>query len=578
MTEVLPAPGTGAPYFGSPLGRSSSHNLLSLNASTNSPTEYPQHPQVKASFGHTEYAVDTQPSAPSSAPSSPQLQSTSFSRNSSYTSTPASSLSFDVKDPGYDNDEGLSFPCFDEPGTYSKPQDDTTGRTSSVDTAPTMVPPDKPQSRPTNHKRHSSSDFSKLVEDDNALENEPTRHVDYLSHEWKEEDIWSSWRYITSRRNVFPNSTRLENASWRTWAKAKNSLKTISPETLNWLKDCDVTWLYGPLQNDHKKPISAPDSPPPSRLSTSSSFLHNKKPILKKKSYSEAILQRSISSHSLLRHASAILQAQESSPNAKRAGYERATSDFVIGPYSVASSVLPTPVDDSSHTHSSASVQPSLTSSGLQSPVGERKHIHFNNEVVQCIAVDSKDEEDEEPRGITNESDDQEEDNVGVVMMRRITSKSRMSNRSTPRGSFSESGKTIAPLPSTTLKYRGDTPEPDPEQQKMLTGGFWPSATRLTSPSQETLRPSRPSANFLLDDDDEDPDLGWHPPQYSGGSTPDNEYDPGPGMRRTESGMFMPYDEEDEDATEASLFGRVIDTVNTARDIAHVIWNVGWRR
>jgi hypothetical protein len=26
----------------------------------------------------------------------------------------------------------------------------------------------------------------------------------------------------------------LENASWRTWMKAKNNLKTISPESLNW--------------------------------------------------------------------------------------------------------------------------------------------------------------------------------------------------------------------------------------------------------------------------------------------------------------------------------------------------------
>ena len=26
------------------------------------------------------------------------------------------------------------------------------------------------------------------------------------------------------------------------------------------------------------------------------------------------------------------------------------------------------------------------------------------------------------------------------------------------------------------------------------------------------------------------------------------------------------------------LFGKVVDTVNTAKDIAHVIWNVGWRR
>lgn len=48
-------------------------------------------------------------------------------------------------------------------------------------------------------------------------------------------------------------------------------------------------------------------------------------------------------------------------------------------------------------------------------------------------------------------------------------------------------------------------------------------------------------------------------------------------MRRTPSGMFMPY-EEAEGAPGDGIIGRVIDTVNTARDIAHVIWNVGWRK
>lgn len=70
--------------------------------------------------------------------------------------------------------------------------------------------------------------------DDTSIEDEPSRHVDYLSHDWKEEDIWSSWRYVTSRRNDYSNGVRLENASWRTWVKAKHNLKTISPESLNW--------------------------------------------------------------------------------------------------------------------------------------------------------------------------------------------------------------------------------------------------------------------------------------------------------------------------------------------------------
>lgn len=58
--------------------------------------------------------------------------------------------------------------------------------------------------------------------------------VDYLSHEWKDEDVWSSWKAMTKRKNEIANGIRLENASWRTWAKQRGKLKTVSPETLNW--------------------------------------------------------------------------------------------------------------------------------------------------------------------------------------------------------------------------------------------------------------------------------------------------------------------------------------------------------
>ena len=46
------------------------------------------------------------------------------------------------------------------------------------------------------------------------------------------------------------NAARLENASWRTWAQRRSNLKTISPEVVNWSKDSDVTWLYGPILKD----------------------------------------------------------------------------------------------------------------------------------------------------------------------------------------------------------------------------------------------------------------------------------------------------------------------------------------
>ena len=70
--------------------------------------------------------------------------------------------------------------------------------------------------------------------DDTSIVEGPSRHVDYLSHEWREEDIWASWRYVTTRRSDYSNGVRLENASWRAWAKSKHDLRTIPPEALDW--------------------------------------------------------------------------------------------------------------------------------------------------------------------------------------------------------------------------------------------------------------------------------------------------------------------------------------------------------
>ena len=73
-----------------------------------------------------------------------------------------------------------------------------------------------------------------ITPDDTVLVNAPRGQVDYLSHDWQEEDVWRSWRNMTRQKNEIQNGLRLENASWRTWWKQRNKLKTISPETLNW--------------------------------------------------------------------------------------------------------------------------------------------------------------------------------------------------------------------------------------------------------------------------------------------------------------------------------------------------------
>jgi hypothetical protein len=282
-------------------------------------------------------------------------------------------------------------------------------------------------------------------------------------------------------------------------------------------------------------------------------------------------LEKSISSHSLLKQAGALLRAQQSSPAHGRPSFKRAPPSFSLGG-STASSVVNTPAEYVSNLRTSFTVSDLPSSS-------ESRHIHFNNEVEQVIAIESDEDDDkrEEIHSVFSDEEEDEDDDCGL-MMRPAPSQSKSSNRSTPRGSFSEGSKTIAPLPSTTLKYRGDTPEPDKAQELRPNSGLWSSGKILSpSPSQETLRPTRPSHNFLIDDEDE-ADMQWPPSRSSGIVSPyAAEDEPGPGMRRTESGMFMPYDENEEEAiVSRTLFGQALSAVYTVKDIAHVVWNVGW--
>lgn len=173
----------------------------------------------------------------STAPSSPRTIQVSTA-DLSCSSTPASNLSLSAdSDTSEDSalrrrsedNEDIIFPDYDEyldtisPEELEPPPSPRAGTSSGNDTSTTpsnVETPDAWENFP--------------AADDTAIGIQPTRHVDYLSHDWREEDIWSSWKHIISNRESFNNSARLENASWRTWMKAKNNLKTISPETLNW--------------------------------------------------------------------------------------------------------------------------------------------------------------------------------------------------------------------------------------------------------------------------------------------------------------------------------------------------------
>ncbi|KAK9712422.1 protein phosphatase regulator [Basidiobolus ranarum] len=114
----------------------------------------------------------------------------------------------------------------------------------------------------------------------------PTVCVDYLSHEWVEDDLMTSWRVISKSKKTLDNGVRLENACWRSWMKQKNLLETVTPESLNWLKDSDITWLYGPFYTHNRNTLPLHEN---FKLPTSPSGL---KPVLKKVNSGDSFLNR----------------------------------------------------------------------------------------------------------------------------------------------------------------------------------------------------------------------------------------------------------------------------------------------
>ncbi|POS83660.1 hypothetical protein EPUL_006166, partial [Erysiphe pulchra] len=496
------------------------------------------------------------------------------------------------------SNESVSFPLYHD--VYYRNSDNYSSPTSSpIEDSCTASPTLSPTtiSTSTNASRPQSPDIVEHAEDDTAIQIQPSRHVDYLSHNWCEEDIWSSWKHVISRRKSYSNAPRLENASWRSWIKAKYKLKTVSPETLNWLKDCDVTWLYGPLQTSTEALCNAPFTSPAScnRLSKTNSFL-NKKPILKKRSMSELMLQQSLSTSSLLKQAAAAVQAQQFEL------YSECSRNEVLS-----SSTCPHSLSTYSSDLNPGSISPT-SSSDLHSPVyGDKKRIHFNEQVAQCIAVDVKGDYDDYDEPLIPDYADSDSDD-GIMMKPSTIKRKYPQSRHRPkvRPSLNQDGnKIIAMLPSTTLKCQSDTPDPslDIEEDVECGDELWDEDGSMLSlsNSQETLKPSKPPMKLFIgeddddDDNDDDDDIDWQPlnnfsyrddsvfvaldrlknpgclvSSHNSGNNDGCEQEQ---LKRTASSVFIPREREEENIASEGLFGKVVDTVNTAKDIAHVIWN-----
>ncbi|KKA30304.1 hypothetical protein TD95_004337 [Thielaviopsis punctulata] len=599
------------------------------------------------SNSHFEHFTEPLAMASTSSPDFTAGYSTSTSRRKapSVDSESSSAMSLDSDydgstDSEYAPGENPAFPAHYQQyhQYYSTDNLDTLGlKNSSYSGSPTIsYSPDRGNSETTSRPQ---SPIIVNSEDDTAVRAIPSRHVDYLSHDWREEDIWSSWKYVVSRRGEFSNSARLENASWRTWMKSKNKLKTVSPETLNWLKESDVTWLYGPLQTGSSGDGLISSNDPPSAASTT-------KPILKKRSKSEVMLQRSLSASSLVMQATAAIEAQQTHLRQARPILQKNHSTGYLMNNRRRLSIDNSPICPTS-----------LVSSGVISPSGEKsekRRIHFNEQVTQCIAIDERDEDDDEPAFDNTLSDN--DDDEGVLTIRTRARRIPLLRRKTSPVLKSAIKKTISMLPSTTLKSE-DAPHSAAMKHTFHSPAVLPSSSREDNRASTTLSHSKKSGRLLTTGDEDDDDeieieqeedisisasngktfsprkSGFASSLYdsdeedesddvleiapssrseilggmglgdasmssfgssgsSGGlgglkrSTSTSSLGDTSGMRRSSSGMvYMPYDlgtcfppSSPSPPPSDGFLGQLIDIINTARDIAHVIWNAGRQR
>ncbi|EXA29536.1 hypothetical protein FOVG_18985 [Fusarium oxysporum f. sp. pisi HDV247] len=274
------------------------------------------------------------------------------------------------------------------------------------------------------------------------------------------------------------------------------------------------------------------------------------------------LLPRPLSTSSLHQQATPVAQArQKDSRRLRELSFDRAvTMDHTIFRFPS----MPMSRDTSS-------MLPSSAYSGISSPGVEHNHIHFNYEVEQCIAVEVKDDDDDDDCDISTDTDSED----GTIM------KLDRSRKPAKEGnSVLSDGKMIAMLPSTTLKHREHIQVP--ETVIRYTSSALRSHRVSPFSPQEASRPPKASGRFSEDLIDADTNSCW----YTSGSF--EEHNPHhiistdsltaepAGMRRTPSGIFMPYGEA-VTCSNKGMFCRVIDTVNTARDMAYVIWNSGWR-
>lgn len=458
-------------------------------------------------------------------------------------------------------------------------------------------------------------------------------------------------------------------------------------------KDCDVTWLYGPLKSydNRLQVLSPPESPPSSPYKWNSAASHEKKKsILKKKSVSQAILQRSCclpgNGNYAKNDTPVFVDNRDNDLLNTAAPLDRSSCDKTVPglAFDSMSSLGDVSETSSVTTNSISAATPAaaVAAAAAAPPPAARRHISFNNEVAQCIAVDGEPPGSNDYLGgfdscvIDDDDDDNGVSSAYYGMYRRNWDYySPFSSGASSPGSYGSSSesRTIAMLPSTTLKPAPDLPSDDQTQlsntsiSSFYPFSWWPLLSMpglQKSASVETLRPTSPppsppsppgdigdSSNGSddnnddyddIDDDNENeeeeeddvpsaqafsikaPNIHSDKGQKSRypllASPAPNSQEEGKkdlvmslssailsslnfygeedeeGEEEEEEGVAEEMEQENEEensyypddvdydgesdkarSTDYKVVDQILDTVNTARDIAHVIWNIGWR-
>jgi len=236
------------------------------------------------------------------------------------------------------------------------------------------------------------------------------------------------------------------------------------------------------------------------------------------------------------------------------------------------------------------------SSSGGHTPSAS-KHIHFNDRVEQCIAVDVKDDED-------NTAIDDESEDEGLFMGPK---------HYVPKPEHS----TIAKLPATTLRP-GDEPIREPPQVPFTfskgdshddlteSGFYYDEGGAFSSSASPPEFPPPAQTQFPIDQDPIDDFSFDHPfasqslaeniPSNTTSTTSsrrssDLDLEQMPSQRRasvaaipipsTNSTRAIPRDRggmmgEEDDEEGLGIVGLAADAISTAKDLVGVLWNAGW--